>query len=43
MLKPKERVDYIAWAYRQQVSSGGFRGSDSMEGTEKDSNLFPLR
>lgn len=36
MLKPKEIEGYVDWVYKQQIISGGFRGSDSMQGTEGD-------
>lgn len=36
MLKPKAKSGYADWVYAQQLGSGGFRGSDSMEGTASD-------
>lgn len=36
MLKPEQRKGYVDWVYRLQVSGGGFMGSDSLAGTERD-------
>jgi len=34
MLTPKQRNGFIDWIYQQQLPSGGFRGSDSLDGLE---------
>lgn len=34
MLTLKQRNGFIDWIYKQQLPSGGFRGSDSLDGLE---------
>lgn len=36
MLKPEQRKDFIDWVYRLQAPGGGFQGSDSLAGTERE-------
>lgn len=36
MLKPEQKQGFKDWVYRLQASAGGFPGSDSLAGTERD-------
>lgn len=36
LIKPEVKRDYSEWIYARQDSSGGFRGSSSMDGLEMD-------
>lgn len=36
MIKPEQRKGYLDWVYRLQAPGGGFMGSDSLVGTERD-------